>query len=91
MNETGAAVVSQRGDPSKPDLDFQGLGHHANLNRSRYLIPHRYPHNLWYSPPEPLPYRNLFRIAFVALILLAAGGYRTLYRLVSVCFHRKTK
>jgi hypothetical protein len=36
-------------------------------------------------------YRNVLRIAFVVLILFAAGGYRTLYRLLLVWFHRKSK
>jgi hypothetical protein len=36
-------------------------------------------------------YGNVLRIAFVVLILFAAVGYRTLYRLLLVCFHRKSK
>jgi hypothetical protein len=36
-------------------------------------------------------YRNVLRVAFAVLILFAAGGYRTLYRLLLLRFHRKPK
>jgi hypothetical protein len=36
-------------------------------------------------------YRSFFPIAFIALILLAAGGYRPVYRLLLAWFHRESK
>jgi hypothetical protein len=36
-------------------------------------------------------YRNVLRISFVVLVLFAVGGYRTLYRILLVWFHRKSK
>jgi hypothetical protein len=36
-------------------------------------------------------YRTYFPVAFVALILLVAGGYRPVYRLLAVWFHRESK